>query len=117
MYDLYNVGKDEYAWAQEFKEHNIQGSFTSILAQGKMTQSAARLAYFSGNNYYFSKEPKINESELIDEMNHYGIQYFFVYTYPGNGTFSIPKGFNANGKRITETDIGETNEIKVFKIN
>jgi len=117
MYRLYDTGKEEYQWAQELRLRNIQGGFTGIVSPGKLIQSAARLAYFSGNPFYYLKAARITENDLVTEMRQYGIHYFFVYTYAANGFYMVPRKLEATGSRVTETDIGETNEIKVFKLN
>jgi hypothetical protein len=117
MYELYDAGKEEFQWAQELRLRNIKGPFTCIAAPGTQTQSAARLAYFSGNSFYAVKPPQITETELVAEMKRYSIKYFYMYTHPGKLFYSIPQKLAADGNRITETDIGETVDLKVYQVH
>jgi hypothetical protein len=115
--NMYDTGKDEYNWAQELKKHNVKGAFVAVVPSGKFAQSAERLAYFSGNSFYCLKPAKITEGELLAEMRSYGVSYLYVYTYAGNNFAGVLNKARQTGARITEVSIGETNEIKVYKIN
>jgi hypothetical protein len=115
MYNMYDSGKNEYEWAEQLKAQHINGSFTAIVRPGKGLQSAARLAYFSGNSFYFFTGTRITESDLLDEMKRDNIDYFFVYSYLGKNNF-IPNWRGENGRKIRGIGIGETNEIQVFKV-
>lgn len=117
MYDMYNKGKVEYGWAAELKQHNIHGSFAVVVPQGDYIHSVQQLAYFSGNSFYYLRPQKITESELLAEMKQYGISYLYVFTYAGNDVSGLLKKAAANGNHISETGIGETNEVKVYKLD
>ncbi len=117
MRETYDTGKDDYLWAQEMKRHNVTGSFTAVVPAGKFMHSAERIAYFSGNSFYSLKPGQITETDLLAEMRQYGINYLYVYTYSGNNCAGILRKAVEGGSRIRETGIGETNEIKVFRLN
>ncbi len=82
--NMYNKGREEYNLALVLKENNRIGSFTGNIKTANM----ARLAYFSGNQYYYVAKPKIDLIEIQKEMIQYDISYLFVL--PFNSSETIP---------------------------
>jgi len=70
---MYNNGKAEYQLAGELKKANVSGTFTGNAHPRFM----ARVAYFSGSQYYFLLYNGRGKAEgLPDEVRKYGVQYF-----------------------------------------
>lgn len=82
MKTLFNEGKDEYAMAADLKQHGIDGSFASNIAYGKEMQHVVRLAYFSGNSFYYMPEAPENNMELLQELRRYQVKYYFHFHMP-----------------------------------
>lgn len=62
---------DKAAW---IKDQHLQGSFTSNSADaGRMWV----VAYLTKSAYYTIEKSGYTETELIDEMNRYGVKYYF----------------------------------------
>ena len=111
MYKLYDAGKDEYVWAQQLKQHYIKGSFTGVFPQGKYSQSAARLAYFSGNSLYCLPPDGLGDDELLAQMKLKGTKYYIVYGHAGAP--ALPKFFKLAEAKIS---FGAQQELKVFEL-
>ena len=109
MVKMCDEGKNEYNITQQLKTNGIHGTFTSNAKPGLETQRIVRLAYFSGNAYYASPKPGIPQGELLKEMRHYKINYYFVL---GENIL-----FDAEGKPLKEIHIQGVRDIKVFKLN
>ncbi len=78
---LIHAGKSEYTLAQLLKEQDIKGSFATNALTPDAHQRAARLAWFSGNPYYFTPvNTQRAQSEIHREIKRYNIQYFFYLT-------------------------------------
>jgi hypothetical protein len=74
LHDLYDKGRDEYITAQYLKRHNIVGAFTAE-ANAKDVQKIARIAYFSGDQYYNIPARYIDRDTLMQEAHRYGIRF------------------------------------------
>jgi len=115
MYRMYDVGKVEYALAQELKQRNIRGSFTGIFAPGLVSQGAARLAYFSGNALYYIPVPLPAPQHFTAQAKRDRINYYVIYSFPGKGVSPAP--YNINRLNTKWTNVGELNELTIFELN
>ena len=84
----FNEGTEEYQLAQKLKDAHIQGSFTS----NRHPRYMGRLAYFSGNQYYYNILPNLrkNKTDTLNASNNVTslfreacrdkVKYYFHFT-------------------------------------
>ena len=85
---MWNDGLHEFELAQELRKDHIEGSFTSNRHPSKM----ARLAYFSGNAYYYNAQPLLEKkfesrpdsafahfNRLAVDMRKNKVQFYFHF--------------------------------------
>lgn len=82
MKSMYNVGKDDYEFAQRLKVHNIKGSFASNTTNRTALQRMVRIAYFSENPYYYMPLAAGNKTDLLNELQRYPVRYYFQFSQP-----------------------------------
>ena len=88
MVRMWNDGRQEYDLARELRKYHIEGSFTSNRHPSKM----ARLAYFSGNTYYYNAQPPLDKkyesrpdsafahfNRLLADMRKNKVRYYFHF--------------------------------------
>jgi hypothetical protein len=117
----YYNGREEFVLSQQLKAANIHGSFTGNLHPRFMS----RLAYFSGNQYYFLlSNPRFQGEGLIDEMNRYKIDYYIHYKEINSFTlfdkqelFNDDQFLKENSDKLIEVKIDGLVGVEVFKIN
>ncbi|MBC7552802.1 MAG: hypothetical protein H7257_02360 [Taibaiella sp.] len=68
-------GKAEYRLAQELKKAGVHGSFTANAHPKYM----ARLAYFSGDQYYYLSDRAAGDSAILNEMKKYHIAHYYRF--------------------------------------
>lgn len=109
MKPLIHAGRAEYELAQTLKKHGITGSFATNALTPQAHQRAARIAWFSGNPYYFTPaNTQHAQGMLHEEIDRYGIRYFIYLTdlHTTDTTFSLrnaegipyPEALQGNGK-------------------
>ena len=89
MVILFNEGKREYNLAEQLKVANIHGSFTS----NRHPRYMGRLAYFSGNPYFYNTQPSLKTNStintkfasahfdsLLQEMQKNKVKYYLHFT-------------------------------------
>ena len=112
MLKMYDEGKDEYKMAGQLKQMNIQGTFTSMANPGIESQRMERLAYFSGNQYYYSmSKPNFTEKDVLNDMRRYHVKYFFVYGSK-SGEFN-----DEQGNPFPSKYIGGDKGVKIIFVN
>lgn len=82
MKALYRVGEKEYYLAQELKKKNIKGTFASNIYRSESMQDVIRVAYFSGNSFYYMPWAPHNANELLNELYRYQVKYYFHFHEP-----------------------------------
>jgi positive regulator of sigma E activity len=113
MRTMYNEGINEHRVAEQLKRMNIHGSFTCIAQPGVEAQRIERLAYFSGNQFYSLAKQVVAPKDLLAEMRHYHVNYFFVY-----GGHSTIVGFrDEQGTIFPEITKGSIDGVQVFQVN
>ena len=108
----WNVGKKEYAIAQQLKSLRIHGSF--VANQFINYQEQFRISYFSGCPYNMYFGERFSTSELLQEAIKINTQYFF-YFYEGSGEDYLLK--SEDGIAYPELTQGTIEGLKVFLIS
>ena len=102
--NLKNKNKDLFEIAAYLNQHNIHGKFTSNLDDaGRMWV----VAYLSNNRFYTIEKNDFSEKELKNEIKQYGVEYYFLGMKKNN--------FNINIESMQF--VGQTHDIKIYKIN
>jgi len=123
MAKLFNEGKHEYELAQKITALHINGSFTS----NRRPVFMARLAWFTGNTYYYNAQPDLLKSRLVNaggnvdslvgEIKRYHIRYFLYFKgregddYLGQD-FKNNQLFISSMKQLMTVDDAEIFEVR-----
>lgn len=102
--NLQNKNKDLFEIAAYLNKNNIHGKFTSNL------EDAGRMwvvAYLSKNQFYTIEKNDYTEDELKNEINFYGVEYYFLGMEKNNIDIDI------NSMEF----VGQTHDIKIYKTN
>ncbi len=108
-------GCDEATLTAQLKASGIEGSFASNSITGIETQRLARLAYFSGNPYYYLSNTHPDAKTLLAEMRRYKVKYYFQWK---NRSQMIL--LDESGRQFSEVKINEespASEIRVYLVN
>lgn len=111
---LVYLGRADHETAQLFRQQGVQGSFSGNAGQGEEYRSMARLAWFSGNQYYYMLPGKGGKQELLAELRRYRIQYYFHLHRPEEGQdfrFS-----DEQGRAFPEVAPGVFPGMQVFRL-
>jgi len=118
---MYDSGKQEYVLAGQLRAAHIEGSFTGNLSHRFME----RLAYFSGNNYYFTliDGQRGNPGELFKDIRRYKIAFYLSdRSINSSPVYQSLKAFEdstmlrenrENLRQITDT---ATNNVCVYRV-
>ncbi len=79
IFTYWGEGGDEFRLAEQLKKKGITGSFASASTTGIETQRLARIAYFSGNPYYYLSNTHPEAKTLLAEMRRYKVKYYFQW--------------------------------------
>lgn len=79
MKRLYRVGEKEYQLAQQLKAAPINGSFATNIPQSKEMQQVMRIAWFSGNSFYYMPIAPTSSQQLFRELERYKVRYFYMF--------------------------------------
>lgn len=82
MKALYRVGEKEYHLAQQLKKEHVKGTFATNVYQLEPLQEVIRLAWFSGNSFYYMYRAPKDADELAAELHRYGVRYYFHFHEP-----------------------------------
>lgn len=74
---LVHLGREDHRTAALLLEHGVQGRFSGNAGQGEEYRSMARLAHFSGSQYYYMLPGRGDRRMLLAELRRYRIQYYF----------------------------------------
>lgn len=112
MQEMYGEGREQYLGAQDLQKNGIQGSFTTNLTygSGKMAE-IARLAYFSGMQYYNMPNAATPEKILAD-MRRYKVKYYFNFHNCLDAPF-----LDENGQPFPEVAKGAFAGLSIYLVN
>lgn len=120
LYDarnLVNVGKHDKEVATAIQDMGLQGSFTSnaVMSNG-YTPSAARIAYFSGLQYYNMPFADVPYTELLQEMDRYGIEYY-LYFYDTELEAESFNPCDENGDKWQQIEHKNLSGVRIYRRN
>lgn len=113
---LYKEGEAEYKLSQDLSRANIKGTFASNIVWGKEISKAVKVAYFSNNSYYYMPLPPKNTDQLLNELKHYKIKYYFQFQNPFELESSEFKDANGNPYPLVFKDSSDIG-LKVYQVN
>lgn len=112
---MVNEGRVEHHTAKQLNALGINGSFTANLVYGPQMPKVARLAYFSGNQYYNMPYADVSKDQLLQEMRRYRVKYYFHYQPNIDGSdFQFT---DEAGVPFPEASQGRLVGLKVFLVN
>jgi hypothetical protein len=115
MKQMYKIGADIHDEASILKYAGVKGSFTTIASySGGKVPDIARLAYFSGCQYYYMPYTS-SKDEVLTEMRRHKIKYYFYI--PGNEFDDDYQFTDEAGVPFPEAQLFEKSRIKVFLVN
>lgn len=114
LWSMKNEGYDDYQVASQMNLLKINGAFTSNAVNNTDVQSAARIAYFSGNPYYSIPYPEtISKGELFNEIKRYRIPYYLFFCRD-TGDYKY-KLMDASGHQLPELELVKPASVKIFQ--
>ena len=78
MSRMYDEGANEFKISEQLKSMNMHGTFTCAAKPGVEVRRIERLAYFAGNQFYKPTNLDFSQSDLLQEMRRYHVNYLFV---------------------------------------
>jgi len=112
MINMYNKGADEHKIAQQLKQLNIHGTFTSNAQPGPGIQRIERLAYFSGYQLYSLSKQGASRQDILKEMRRYHVNYYFILQ-PSDEKNLV----DGQGQAFPEISNGAIAGFKIFLVN
>ena len=85
MKTLFRAGEKEFLLARQLKQAGIKGSFASNVSELEPLQAVIRMAYFSGNSFYYMPWMPQRQSDLLKELRQYHVKYYFHFHEPFDG--------------------------------